>query len=190
VVHINARSLEGRLEDGTGISAQTCQRLCCDAGIVPMLEDEAGVTLDIGRKSRSVPAGMRRALRHRDGGCRFPGCTNTRFTDAHHIEPWDHGGDTALENLIELCRRHHRFVHEYGYAIRREHDAIWFVDPAGHAIPQTGERPYLFTSGVDRIAAALQLEGIELDPETNRPDWDGSTPDYGRCIGSLFAVAA
>ena len=81
-------------------------------------------------------------------------------------------------------------MHEYGYAIRREGDAIRFVDPAGHEILHTGERPYFFTRAVDRIGAALQSKGIELDSETNRPDWDGSTPDYGRCIGSLFGVAA
>jgi len=132
---------------------------------------------------------MRRALRHRDGGCRFPGCTNTRFSDAHHIEHWGEGGETSLENLVELCRRHHRFVHEYGYAIRREDDAIRFVDPAGHKIPETGERPYFFTRAVARLGAGLQSKGVELDSETNRPGWDGSTPDYGRCIGSLFAVA-
>ena len=55
---------------------------------------------------------MQRALRSRDRGCRFPGCTHDRFIDAHHIKHWVNGGKISLDNLVLLCRRHHRLVHE------------------------------------------------------------------------------
>jgi len=67
-----------------------------------------GEPLDIGRKTRVVPAALRRFLRHRDRGCRFPGCTRRRHFDAHHIAPWADGGGTSGENLVLLCRNHHR----------------------------------------------------------------------------------
>src|SRR4030095_12423142 len=105
-----AATLEGNLEDGTGISAETARRLCCDAGLVTVLEDAEGKTLDAGRKTRAIPAALHRALRMRDDGCRFPGCTN-RIVDAHHITSWLDGGETSLANTLSLCRSHHRSVH-------------------------------------------------------------------------------
>ena len=65
-----------------------------------------------GRKTRTIPPAIRRALNSRDGGCRFPGCTHQRYVDAHHIEHWADGGETKLSNLVTLCRLHHRLVHE------------------------------------------------------------------------------
>ncbi|HEU5059939.1 MAG TPA: DUF222 domain-containing protein, partial [Kofleriaceae bacterium] len=119
VVHVQAADLEGRTELGDGVSAEVCQRVLCDAGMVPMFEDEAGKTIDVGRKTRTIPAALRRALDARDGGCRFPGCTNRLFTDGHHIRHWLEGGETSLENTVLLCRRHHRFVHEHGFSLER-----------------------------------------------------------------------
>ena len=81
VVHIDADTLTGQLPDGSGVPTDVCERLLCDSGIVPVLEDEHGRTLDVGRKSRSVPAAVRRALQMRDGGCRFPGCDHTRWLE-------------------------------------------------------------------------------------------------------------
>jgi hypothetical protein len=88
VVHVQARDLEGETELGDGISAEVSRRLLCDAGVVPILEDERGKTIDVGRRTRTIPAALRRALDARDGGCRFPGCSNRIFTDAHHVEHW------------------------------------------------------------------------------------------------------
>ena len=119
VVHVQAADLEGRTELGDGISAETSRRLLCDAGVVPMLEDEQGKTIDAGRKTRTIPAALRRALDARDGGCRFPGCTNRIFTDAHHVEHWLDGGATSLANTVLLCRRHHRALHEYGFSLEQ-----------------------------------------------------------------------
>jgi hypothetical protein len=94
------------LEDGSALAPETARRLACDASVVRG-----------GRRSRTVPTALRRALRRRDGGCRFPGCENRRFVDAHHVRHWAHGGETSLGNLVLLCRHHHRAVHEGGYRV-------------------------------------------------------------------------
>jgi len=103
-VHVDAATLRGHFDDGTGVSAETSRRLCCDAGIVPIVDDADGKPLDVGRKTRAIPPAMRRALVARDGGCQFPGCTQRRFVDGHHIEHWADGGETNLRNLTLLCR--------------------------------------------------------------------------------------
>ena len=81
---------------------ETSRRLSCDAGLVVMSHDSTGGVLDVGRKTRTVPAPMRRALDARDKGCRFPGC-ECRYTEAHHIQHWAQGGETKLDNLLLLC---------------------------------------------------------------------------------------
>jgi len=83
-----------------------------------MLERD-GAPLRIGRKTRKIPPALGRALRARDGGCRFPGCERRRFVDAHHIRHWARGGATDQDNLLLLCRHHHRLVHEGGYSVER-----------------------------------------------------------------------
>ena len=79
-MHIDAASLEGHTEVGDGVSAEVSRRLLCDCGVVPVLE-ERGKTIDVGRKTRTIPAALRRALEMRDQGCRFPGCSNRRWLD-------------------------------------------------------------------------------------------------------------
>jgi hypothetical protein len=125
VVHVTAETLtEGdagrcELENGPGLAPDTVRRIACDSSLLRIMEDDAGNPLDIGRKTRAVPPAMQRALRSRDGGCRFPGCTRHRFVDAHHIRHWANGGETSLDNLVLLCRRHHRLVHEGGFGVER-----------------------------------------------------------------------
>ena len=80
---------------------------------------------------------MQRALRSRDHGCRFPGCAHDRFVDAHHIQHWANGGETSLDNLVLLCRRHHRLVHEGGFGVEPIADgAIQFTRPDGRVIAE------------------------------------------------------
>ena len=92
------------LEQGPSLAVETVRRLACDASLLRVLENEHGEPLDVGRKTRSIPPAIRRALRSRDAGCRFPGCTHQRYVDAHHIEHWADGGETKLSNLVTLCR--------------------------------------------------------------------------------------
>ena len=115
------------------VSAETSKRLSCDASRVAMSQDQ-GTTLDVGRRTRTVPAAIRRALTARDRHCRFPGCTSRRC-DAHHVDHWMNGGSTSLDNLMLLCRRHHRAVHEGGIRLETRGDGTWFVvDPTGAVI--------------------------------------------------------
>ncbi|HET9768137.1 MAG TPA: DUF222 domain-containing protein, partial [Thermoanaerobaculia bacterium] len=118
VLHVDAEALtreggEGSLslETAGHVSAETSRRIACDAALVAMRHDADGRTLDVGRRKRTVSPALRRALVHRDRGCRFPGC-GLRLCDAHHVEHWADGGRTKLDNLVLLCRRHHRAVHE------------------------------------------------------------------------------
>src|SRR5262245_1869968 len=106
------------LASGTPISPQTARRLACDATVIPVVLGSGTEPLDIGRATRVVSAGLRRALVVRDRGCRFPGCDRPPgWTDAHHTIPWARGGKTGLDNLVLLCRFHHTTVHEGGWRI-------------------------------------------------------------------------
>ena len=92
--------------------------MTCDSSMVTIVEDERGEPLDVGRKTRAIPPALRRALASRDKGCRFPGCTHTRYVDGHHVKHWADGGETRLSNLVTLCRFHHRAVHEGRLVVR------------------------------------------------------------------------
>jgi hypothetical protein len=110
-------SMAAELEWSQPIPAETARRLACDAAITPIIDGEADHT------SRVVPGATRRALAARDKGCRFPGCDcPPAWTDAHHVKHWADGGATTLDNLILLCRRHHRLVHEEGWTLELAHD--------------------------------------------------------------------
>ena len=127
---------ESELEDKSHVSAETTRRLACDCSVVHWHEDAPGDVLNIGRKTRSIPPAIRRALKRRDGGCRFPGCSCTRFVHAHHIQHWADGGETSMANLVLLCRRHHRLVHEEGFGSTTDPSgAINFTLPDGKIIP-------------------------------------------------------
>src|SRR5713226_333744 len=110
-------SMAAELEWSQPIPAETARRLACDAAITPIIDGEADHT------SRVVPGATRRALVARDKACRFPGCDcPPAWTDAHHVKHWADGGATTLDNLILLCRRHHRLVHEEGWTLELAHD--------------------------------------------------------------------
>lgn len=106
--------------DDVAISAETARRLACDAGVTRMITKGRSEPLDVGRRTRTVPSSLRRALNRRDDGCSAPGCDRPqRWCDAHHVVHWADGGPTDLDNLVLLCRRHHRMVHEGRLESRR-----------------------------------------------------------------------
>jgi hypothetical protein len=118
------RSAAAELEWSQPIPAETARRLACDAAITPIIDGEADQT------SRVVPGPTRRALSARDKGCRFPGCDcPPAWTDAHHVKHWADGGPTTLDNLVLLCRRHHRLVHEEGWTLELHQDRELFAHP-------------------------------------------------------------
>ena len=140
VVHVDEQSLRGGL-GRADLPVDTVKRLACDGSVVTVTETETGAPLDIGRKQRTVPTPLKRALWARDRGCSFPGCDRKHYVDAHHIEHWADGGATSLDNLTLLCSHHHRLLHEGGFAICRDtNGGLYFRRPDGLAIPQFGYR--------------------------------------------------
>jgi hypothetical protein len=141
VVHVGAGSVLGGAPDDLHVSGETSRRLSCDATTVRMDHDERGAVLDVGRRTRTVPPALRRALEFRDGTCRFPGC-GVRHTDAHHVRHWAEGGETALSNLLLLCRFHHRAVHEGGIAVEARDDGTFvFRRPDGSPLRPAPQPP-------------------------------------------------
>ena len=137
-VHVD----QSALANGDGRSSlpiDSVKRLCCDGDAVVVVSDDNGEPLSIGRKSRTVPTGLKRALQARDRGCVFPGCHRKRFVDAHHVQHWSAGGETSLDNLVLLCTKHHTLVHEGGFTIDRDFQNRWFFRrPGGAAVPECG----------------------------------------------------
>lgn len=91
------------------------RRMACDAQIIPMVLGSASQPLDVGRASRLATPAQRAALAQRDKGCTFPGCDRPpSWCEAHHLNPWETGGHTDLDELALLCCRHHTVVHRDG----------------------------------------------------------------------------
>src|SRR5262245_24392187 len=186
------------IDDGPGLALDTVRRLGCDGTIVGIVEGRDGEPLNIGRKTRSIPLPLKRALRARDGGCRFPGCDRTRFTDGHHVKHWADGGETKLSNLVSLCGFHHTLVHEGGFGVTVTDDGVFvFTRPDGQRIPESG--PRVFDSSIvgngERFSGsaspsegsfedALRFHrrrlnpGVPIDPNTSRCKWLGERMDY------------
>jgi hypothetical protein len=163
---------ESEIDEGRNVSAETSRRLSCDAGVVHWLENSEGNTLSVGRKTRTIPPAIRRALMKRDHGCRFPGCTCSRFVDAHHIIHWADGGATSLNNLVLLCRRHHRMVHEDGFGIHTQADGrVNFTDPQGQHLPDAADTR--FSGNVLALRTNNQRAGLNITPQTGKCEWGG-----------------
>jgi hypothetical protein len=123
VIHARAEALVSgdggcEIEGGPVVHAETARRLLCHGRVQTVIEDGAGEPVRLGRMTREPSPWMLRQLRYRDSECRFPGCGARRFTQAHHIEWWEHGGRTDLDNLILVCSFHHKLVHEYRWTVK------------------------------------------------------------------------
>ncbi|MEJ2888097.1 DUF222 domain-containing protein [Actinomycetospora aeridis] len=120
----------GLLDNQQLVDAATLRRLACDADIIPVVLGTRSEPLDIGRRSRTVPDAIRRALAVRDQGCAFPGCTRRpRRCHAHHIRYWSHGGPTEIDNLVLLCTHHHQQIHHAGWHVEMIDHRPWFTPP-------------------------------------------------------------
>ena len=187
VVHVDASALadpeqpgQSVLEDGARVSAETSQRLACDASRVVMRHDEDGRTVEVGARTRTIPPALRRALHHRDQGCRFPGC-GLPFGQGHHLQHWAQGGPTTLSNLALLCRRHHRAVHEEGYQVKRQPWSRWWSARrnAGGIVRVRAPTSTVRPSSSCRITTRLASHARRWDVsgETRTPssstDWPG-----------------
>jgi len=176
---------EAEIEDRGHVPAETSRRMACDCSVVHWQENAQGDPLNIGRKTRSIPPAIRRALKRRDQGCRFPGCTCKRFVDAHHIQHWADGGETSMDNLVLLCRTHHRLVHEAGYGVELKAGKVAeFSLPDGRIIPQG---PGSCSRGnVIEIKSRNRKNGLEITSETSIPQWYGDKMDHGAAVDMLL----
>ena len=138
VVHVDEAALRGGI-GRADVPLESVKRLACDSSMVVVTEDERGNPLNVSRKQRIVSTTLRRALVARDRHCRFPGCHRTRYVQAHHVHHWVDGGETSVDNVVLLCRRHHRLLHEGGCRIRRDYQGeYYFVRADGRVIPRCG----------------------------------------------------
>jgi hypothetical protein len=193
VVHVDAETLRERtagrseFEHGPSMPAETARRLACDCSVVTIIEDAQGQPLDVGRKTRSIPPALRRALNSRDRGCVFPGCTHQRYVDGHHLQHWAEGGATRLSNLASLCRFHHRQVHEGGVTIQRLDDGAWrFCRPDGESLVASGPNHTRPLGDWLQLVAVHEEQSLHIDAHTARTRWRGESMDYGLAIDVLL----
>ena len=196
VVHVDADVLadadapgQSVFEDGARVPAGTSERLACDASRVVMRHDADGRIVEIGARTRTIPPALRRALHYRDGGCRFPGC-GVRFGQGHHLQHWAHGGPTVLSNLVLLCRRHHRAVHEEGFQVDQQLDGeLRFRRPDGRSIPDVPPAPVALDDPVKELRTLHKAQGLCVDSQTTTPGWLGERLDVGYAIDVLHPLA-
>ncbi|MCU0674665.1 MAG: HNH endonuclease [Myxococcota bacterium] len=177
--HLLSDGLVANLDDGTWIAPETWRRVACDCALDLVKVDEAGAVLDVGRRTRTIPPALSRALDVRDAGrCRFPGCNHRRFLDRHHLEHWSRNGETKLDNLLTLCDAHHRLVHEGGWTVELEDDEARFFRPDG--TPLVWPAPPRVKDAVGELQEAHVQLGIAAT--TGLTSWNGKTPEYSWCV--------
>ncbi len=140
MLHVDEQAMTA--ETGkSDLPIESVRRISCDASITEVAKNENGELIDAGRKHRTVSPPLKRALIARDKCCRFPGCSHDRWLDAHHVMHWADGGETTRDNLMLLCSRHHRLLHEGGYTIHKNFEGKWYFRSAQNKIiPQYASR--------------------------------------------------
>src|SRR5205823_6550923 len=196
VVHVDAEVLAdadqpGRsvLEDGARVPAGTSQRLACDASRVVMRHDRDGRVVEVDARTRTIPPALRRALHHRDRGCRFPGC-GLPLGQGHHIRHWANGGPTTLSNLALLCRRHHRAIYEEGYTVERgPGGGLRFHRPGGQLLPEVPPAPRVPGHVVEMLAAHHDRGAVCAHARIASSGWAGERFDVRYAIDVLHPLA-
>jgi hypothetical protein len=123
------------LDDLGAITGHMAMRFACEGAVSRLLYRQDGTVEQVGA-TRSIPPAMRRALLARDDGCRFPGCCAKRFLHAHHVVFASQGGRTCMSNLVTLCSRHHRLIHEGGWRLTLESfGRVRVYSPKGRELP-------------------------------------------------------
>ncbi len=188
-VELQARALptqRAHVDGGPPLSRAVVLRLLCEASVAVMTHAADGQPLDLGRTRRNASAKQRAALHARDGTCRFPGCTQRHRLIPHHVRWWSMGGPTDLDNLVLLCRAHHRAVHDVGYTIasRGRGDFVFFR-PDGRPLPPPGpSRP----SSHDVARPGLTQGWDTAEPitaDTISPTWGGERLDLRMLVDGL-----
>jgi len=136
---VTAAGVRCHSANGDSLPLATVRKLACDASVIPLVMNGDGVPLDIGRKTRTTPEYLRKALIARDQGCVFPGCDyKPGWCEAHHVDYWENGGSTSLDNLVLLCSNHHHVIHQNPWQLKPDldHPGRWiFISPAGAQTP-------------------------------------------------------
>ncbi len=196
VVHVDSKVLakevfespDGKpdcyIEKQVGLPIETARRLSCSCKIVTILTKD-GEPLNIGRSSRAIPTGIRRAMTIRDGSCSFPGCDCHTHLQAHHIRHWANDGETSLQNLTSVCHYHHTLLHEGQYSVERLLDGtLLFRRPDGTAIHQK----------IDVLPSNTQCSDTDCSNTTKPPipttskqpwSWCGDSMDYGTALYNI-----
>ena len=172
--------------DAARIAPDVARRLACDATVVTAINDGKGNILNIGRKSRVVPAAMKRALAFRDGGCRYPACCENRYTDAHHIKHWADGGETSLDNLVTLCRHHHRGLHQGLFDVVLRSDEFVFSKACGEQIEYSFNPQFSKNVPAGTFADYLEAQWPEVDKDTAVSRWAGERMDFDMAVEGLM----
>ena len=174
---------------GIHVGQDAARRVACDAGRVVLRHAPDGGVLDVGRRTRTVPTALRRALEGRDRNqCQFPGC-NSRHCDAHHVVHWANGGATQLFNLVSLCRFHHRAVHEEGFQVVADGAGRFqFLRPDGSPLPAVPPAPHWQGAGepLAPTVARLATAGITIGPHTATPEWYGESLHVAAALDVLW----
>ena len=182
--------LEGPHNRRTPVPIETARRLSCDAARVTILEgppppgELRGEPLAVGRRTRTLPPAIQRALHARDGRCRFPSCTQVAYLHGHHIQHWAEGGETALDNLIQLCRFHHRLVHEEQFQVRPlPWGGFEFRRPDGEVLDT---QPLTRTAHWMDLINGNRRRGLSIDETTLVPRWYGDVMDHQTAVQALL----
>jgi len=182
-----ACELEGPHNRCYPLHIETARRLSCDAARVTILKESAelgGEPLAVGRRTRTIPPAIQRALHARDGRCRFAGCTRVAHLHGHHIRHWADGGETSLENLVQLCGYHHRLVHEEQFSVR--------ALPGGGFESRRPDGEVLNLQPEQSTAEWMDLVnthrhcGLSIDESTIVPKWHGHAMDYDIAVQALL----
>ncbi len=192
LVHVDADALfddgagdQCAIDGGPTMPPETVRRLLCDGAFRAVTTLADGSLLDLGRTARFPSAPLKRALKHRDKTCQFPGCTRRRNLDIHHIEFWVRdNGPTDRVNLVRLCPYHHHQVHEGGFTLTRsETGRIVVRHPAGWIIPAA---PTLPPSTPGQLTDANEAQGTAISSDTLPPDWNGDRLDLHYAVSVLM----
>ncbi len=161
------------------LTNEATKRLACDAEITRVVVDPPSQPLDVGRTTRSVPPQLRNALIVRDRGCVAEGCDRPpAWTEAHHIVHWAEGGSTSLDNLVLLCRTHHRKVHDAGWQFQKIGECWCLVPPSKQRLRYPSTTPGSADTGAHQRSDEVgdsggyhpqeQLPGAGEEPRPHR----------------------
>jgi hypothetical protein len=182
VLHLN---IDSPNMDYHYISMANAKRFSSDASLYTVLEDKYGDVLNIGRKTRTISPPLARALHIRDQTCCFPGCCANKYVDFHHVTHWIDGGETNPDNLIKLCRFHHRQLHQGHYSITLQPDDSdkqkWtFKTATGEVIEPS---PSLLQG---RNKEFLEAQWPDINSHTAVSRWHGGPFNYTEALKDLL----